>query len=408
MKHTTKFGRALRTTLLSGAVMAIALPAFAQQQAADDKLEEIVVTGSRIKTEGLVANSPITTISAEEIAFSQPVAAEEIIKQLPAVVPSIGPGTNNGSNGGASLDLRNLGEERTLVLMDGRRMTPFNLDGFVDTNVIPIALLERADLVTGGASAVYGADAVAGVVNFILKRDFEGMTVAGSYGMSDESDAKRFKGDITVGGSFDDNRGNIAMSIGYTDTQALLQGSRPTGLVSLSSTTGLPQGSGTDVPVQLSVASGGPGLTGVAGQINTTTGAIGPAGPGFNFQPVNLYQSPMERYQFTAIGRYELTDWAEVYTQALYTRSNVNTQLAESGSFLNVYQVPIGNPFIPTAARNQICAARGIPAAQCVVGNTTEVPITLGRRFVELGPRLNNFENKWFQYTLGVRGDIAE
>lgn len=409
MKHTTTFGRAFRTALLSGVVMAFAMPAVAQQQAASDdgKLEEIVVTGSRIKIEGLVSNSPITSISAEEISFSQPVAAEEIIKQLPAVVPSIGPGTNNGANGGATIDLRNLGEERSLVMMDGRRLTPFNLDGFVDTNVIPIALLERVDLVTGGASAVYGADAVAGVVNFMLKRDFEGTQVSGSYGMSDRSDAKRFKGDITMGGSFDDNRGNIAMSIGYTDTQALLQGSRPLGQTSLSSTTGLPQGSGTDVPV-VAIIAATPGNTGITGQINTATGAFGPLGPGFNFQPVNLYQSPLERYQFTAIGRYELTDWAEVYTQALYTRSDVNTQLAESGSFLNVFQVPIGNPFLPDPARQQICAARGIPAANCVVGNATEVPMTLGRRFTELGPRLNNFENKWFQYTIGVRGDIVD
>ena len=409
VKHTTMFGRALRTALMSSAVLAFAVPAIAQQQqaATDDRVEEIVVTGSRIKTKGLVANSPVTTISAEEIGLSQAVSAEEIIKMLPAVVPSLGPGTNNGSNGGAVLDLRNLGEERTLVLMDGRRMTPFNLDGVVDTNVIPISLLERVDLVTGGASAVYGADAVSGVVNFILKRNFEGVQVAGSYGMSDKSDAKRFKGDMTMGASFNDNRGNVAMSIGYTDTQPLYQGSRPLGRVSLGSNNGLPQGSGTDVPTRISVTPT-PGNTGVNGQINTTTGAVGPNGPGFNFQPDNLYQTPLERYQFTAIGRYELTDFAEVYMQGLYSRTNVDQQIAASGSFLNVYQVPIGNPFIPTATRNQICAARGITAANCVVGNATEVPMTLGRRFVELGPRFANFQNKWFQYTLGVRGDIVE
>lgn len=432
MKHSTIFARAFRTALLSGAVLAIAMPAFAQQQAAkSDRLEEIIVTGSRIKVAGLVSNSPVTTLSAEDIAFSQPVSAEEIIRQLPAIVPAIGPGTNNGANGGATIDLRNLGEERTLVLMDGRRMTPFNLDGLVDTNVIPVSLLERAELLTGSASAVYGADAVAGVVNFILKRDFEGVQVSGSYGMSDKSDAKRFKGDMTMGASFDDNRGNVAMSLGYTDAQGLSQGARPLsgtriptgnaaivaaypgatyfplGSTSMGSNNGLPQGSGTDVPTRIIVA---PilGATGVNGQINTATGAIGPNGPGFNFQPNNLFQTPLERYQFTAIGRYELTDYAEVYMQGLYSRTNVDAQLAESGSFLNVYQVPIGNPFLPTAARNQICAARGITAANCVVGNPTEVAMTLGRRFTELGPRFNNFQNKWFQYTVGVRGDIVE
>jgi outer membrane receptor protein involved in Fe transport len=375
------------------ASLAQAQPQSQQQTAA--AVEEIVVTGSRIRTEGLVANSPITTLTAEEMAFSQPVAAEEIVKMLPAVVPAIGPGTNNGANGGATVDLRNLGEERTLVLIDGRRITPFNLDGLVDTNVVPVALLERVDLVTGGASAVYGADAVSGVVNFVFKRNFEGIQASGSYGISDESDARRLRGDVTMGGNFADDRGNVAISVGYTDTQALLQGRRPLGKVSLSSTTGLPQGSGTDVPAVI-IVSPTPGNTGVTGKVNPATGLIGPLGSGFNFQPDNLYQSPIERYQFTALGSYDLTDWAEFYMQSLYTRSTVNTQLAASGTFLNVYQVPIGNPFIPQPMRNQICAARGIPAANCVAGNATEVPMTIGRRFTEFGPRLNEFQNKWF------------
>ncbi|MBM3515834.1 MAG: hypothetical protein FJX59_19280 [Alphaproteobacteria bacterium] len=218
------------------------------------EVEEIVVTGSRIKTEGLVANSPITTITAEEMNMGQPVSAEEIIKMLPAVVPAIGPGTNNGANGGATIDLRNLGEERTLVLLDGRRLTPFNLDGLVDTNVVPVQMLERADLVTGGDSAVYGADAVAGVVNFILKRNYEGVTASASYGVSDESDARRVRGDIIAGGNFADDRGSVMIGLGYTDSAALFQGRRPTGKVSLSSVTGNPQGSGTDRPSFFTIA----------------------------------------------------------------------------------------------------------------------------------------------------------
>lgn len=407
--NSTKLARVFRGALLTSAACISGGAVEAQQVAQAPAVEEIVITGSRIRIPGLESNSPITTISANEMNFGQPVAAEEIIKMLPAVVPALGPGTNNGANGGSTIDLRNLGEERTLVLIDGRRITPFNLDGLVDTNVVPVQMLERADLVTGGASAVYGADAVAGVVNFVMKRNFEGVTASASYGISSEGDASRWRGDIIMGGNFADDRGNVVVSVGYTDTEKLLQGDRPLGRFSLSSTNGAVQGSGTDVPAQLSVAptTGNPALS---GQINPATGLVGPAGSGFNFQPVNLYQAPIERYQFTSMGRYELTDWAEFYMQALYSRTNLDTQLAESGSFLNVFQVPIGNPYIPDGMRNQICTTRGIPGAQCVAGpaGTMEVPITIGRRFTELGPRLNDFKNKWFQYSLGFRGDITD
>lgn len=406
--NSFKPGRSFYLYLLSSVSCVTSLPVTAQQAPVIDT-EEIVVTGSRIRIPGLESNSPITTISAAEMNFSQPVAAEEILKMLPAVVPAIGPGTNNGANGGSTIDLRNLGSERTLVLLDGRRITPFDLNGLVDTNVIPVQLLERADLVTGGASAVYGADAVSGVVNFILKRNFEGLTASTSYGISDEWDASRKRADIIMGGNFADDRGNVVVSVGYTDTEKLLQGDRPLGMFSLSSTTGAVQGSGTDVPAQLSVTAT-PGNAALNGQINPTTGLVGPAGPGFNFQPVNLYQSPIERYQFSAMGHYDFTEWAEFYMQALYSRTDLNTQLAQSGSFLNVYQVPIGNPFIPAGMRNQVCATRGITPANCVAGpaGTTEVPMAIGRRFTELGPRLNDFKNKWFQYTLGFRGDITD
>src|SRR6202008_3830664 len=141
---------------------------------------------------------------------------EEFIKGLPVAVPSIGPGTNNGTSGGATIDLRGLGPNRTLVLINGRRMVPFSLDGTVDTNSIPIALLSRVDLVTGGASVVYGADAVSGVANFNLNRKFTGVDLTTSYGVSEEGDAKRRRTDLTLGAKLDDNRGNVVMSIGKT------------------------------------------------------------------------------------------------------------------------------------------------------------------------------------------------
>jgi outer membrane receptor protein involved in Fe transport len=162
-------------------------------------------------------DQPDFLVTAEEIKSSQPVAVEEFFKGLPGAVPAIGPGTNNGSAGGATIDLRGLGPNRTLVMINGRRLVPFNLNGTVDTNTIPIALLSRVDLLTGGASVAYGADAVAGVVNFNLKKNFTGIDVTTSYGgTTNDHDGKKKRTDLTMGANLDDGRGNVVLSIGKT------------------------------------------------------------------------------------------------------------------------------------------------------------------------------------------------
>jgi outer membrane receptor protein involved in Fe transport len=302
--------------------------------------------------------------------------------------------------------LRGLGPNRTLVLVNGRRVVPFDLLGTVDTNSIPIplALVDRFDVVTGGASAVYGADAVAGVVNFILKRNFEGLDLFASYGQSGHSDARRYRAEATMGTNVADGRGNIVLSVGYTETDPLLQGQRDFGKVALSSTTGLPQGSGTAVPLVINTPN--LGIPGGA-QIDPATGTFVPVYQTYNFNPTNFYVAPLRRTQGTALGHYELNEHAEAYAEMVYSKSDVFTQLASSGTFLNVFAVPIGNPYIPEPARQQLCAATGITAASCVAGNPTEINMSLGRRITELGPRANDFENSLFQYTLGVRGDLA-
>lgn len=365
--------------------------------------ERVDVTGSRIKTFDATSNSPITSVSSAEVNATQPAAVEEVIKSLPSAVPAIGPGTNNGTGGGATIDLRGLGSNRTLVLVNGRRMVPFNLSGSVDTNSIPVGMLDRIEIVTGGASAVYGADAVTGVVNFITKKKFNGIEFSTTYGTSGERDANRSRSDLVMGTSLDNGRGSVMLGLSKTKTDELLQGARPIGVSSLGSNNGLPQGSGTDVPSQFLGLPGGLGTR----QINPTTGELVAPGPGFNFNPVNYYVTPLDRQQFTALGNYTINDKAELYAELLYTRSDVLSNLAASGTFFNTYAVPIGNPFIPTAARAQLCAAFAIAPANCVVGNTTPVNLAIGRRFTELGPRIQNFENKTSQYTVGVKGSLA-
>jgi outer membrane receptor protein involved in Fe transport len=375
--------------------------AFAQDEGTPD-VKEIVVTGTRISLPGVTANSPVATVSAEEIQFRQPAAVEELVKSLPSVAPAVGPGVNNGAGGGATIDLRGMGPNRSLVLIDGRRVVPFNLLGSVDTNTIPLALLERFDLVTGGASAVYGADAVAGVANFILKRNFNGIELSSTYGSSDQSDAKRYRVDLTMGTDVADGRGNVAVSVGYTKTDELLQGDRPFSQVATSSTTGKPSGSGTGLPLIIGFPFSG------SRQLNPDTGSLDTNVVTYNTNPPNLFVSPLIRTQATAIGRYEIALHAEGYTQLPYNKNEVDTQLASSGTFLNVYQLPLNNPFLPDTARQQLCAASGIAPANCNASSTQEVPVQLGRRITELGPRLNDFETTMFQYTLGLRGDIVD
>lgn len=379
------------------------------QEAAPQKIESVQVTGTRITAPGTTSTSPISSITAEEIKSSQPVAVEEFVKALPAAVPSIGPGTNNGTAGAATVDLRGLGANRTLVLIDGRRFVPFNLNGTVDTNSVPVALLNRVDVLTGGASVAYGADAVAGVVDFKLKRNFSGIEIGTNYGGTTEyHDAKRKRTDLTIGANLDDGKGNVVLSLGKTTADPVTQGSRPYGVTSLSSTTGGISGSGTAIPGVFSVTQGTGGTTALSGnwQIDPASGKLIQPVVNYNTNPLNYYQTGLDRTQATALGNYKINDKADVYTNIFYTNSKVASTLAESGTFLNVFQVPIGNPYIPDAARQQICERRGIASANCVVGNTTIVPMTIGRRFVELGPRYNNFDNKTLQYTIGVKGDF--
>lgn len=388
---------------LGGALTVGALPAFAQ---AVDRVE---ITGTRIKTIGAVSNSPITSIAAAEINSSQPAAVEEVIRGMPAAVPAIGPGTNNGTNGTASIDLRGLGSNRNLVLMNGRRLVPATLGGSADTNAIPVALLERIDLVTGGASAVYGADAISGVVNFILKRNFQGVEASTTYGLSSQNDAKRHRNDFTMGANLADGRGNVVLSLSRTRTDPLTQGQRDYGMFQLDPTTGNAGGSTTSVP---NYYVGIPGRK--ASVLDPATGLLrdAVASDQYNFNPPNFYQTPLERTQITAIGHFTINEYAEAYAELFNNKSKVVANLAPTGSFTTAYQLPIGNPFLTAGVRSQLCAAfttqfpGGAADPNCVVGNATEVRLSLRRRFVELGPRINDFDNSSQQYTVGLKGVI--
>ncbi len=390
-----------------------AVSAFAQE-ASTEKLERIEITGSRIKSVGAESSSPITSVGKEDLAIKQPVAVEELVRGLPAAYPAIGPSINNGSNGTASIDLRGMGSNRTLVLINGRRFVPATLGGTVDTNAIPVSLLERVDLVTGGASAVYGADAVAGVVNFVTKRNFTGVEATTLYSTTKAGDGGRQKNDITIGANLPDGKGNVVLHIGTTKTDPVRLGDRDYATTVINSRTGAAGGfSQTAAPAVFQFPA--PASTTLSGDrvIDATTGLLraadGTVPPdGYNTNPPNYFETPLDRKQATALGYYRVNDNLEIYGDFFYNRSLVTLNLAPSGTFLQSFAVPIGNPYITPAVRTQLCAAYGITAANCVAGSagTTEVNVLIGRRFVEAGPRIYNYDNTSAQYTAGLRGDI--
>jgi outer membrane cobalamin receptor len=397
---------------LGGALLTSAAPSWAQSA------ERIEVTGSRIKSVGNTSSSPIASVGKVDIDTTQPVAVEELVRGLPSAYPAIGPNINNGSSGIASIDLRGMGTNRTLVLFNGKRMVPSDLRGVVDTNNVPVALLDRVDIVTGGASAVYGADAVAGVVNFVMKKNFSGVEASTLYSVSEKNDARRYKNDLTIGTNLADGRGNVAINIGTTRTQSLRLGDRDFSGTVISSSTGLPGGYSTNaVPAQWS------GLKGtLTGQqvIDSTTGLLRPTVPvlgngppdGYNTNPLNYFETPLTRTQVSGIARFSINEYAEAYSEIFHTRSNVTLNLAPSGTFGVALGIPIGNPYITPAVRAQICAAYpalfalGAADPKCVLGNATEFQAQIWRRFVEAGPRVYRYDNVTTQYTAGLRGAI--
>ncbi len=430
-------GTALSTLALLGAgliTFAVATPAMAQSTTAASEEEpagEIVVTGSRIASPNLEQSSPVVSFDAQEIARQAPTSVENMLRELPGSVIGIGDSINNGTNGTGALNLRGLGTNRNLVLLNSRRVVPSGLGNVTDLNNIPIAMLQRVDSFTGGAVTAYGADAIAGVVNFITRQDFSGLELTAQNGISERGDGNRLRLDMVMGANFDGGRGNVTLGLNYTNVKTVLQGKRDYGFVSLqstctgvdprrgvqcdSATAGVPQGSNTAVPASLffPVPSTGAFADAGGGRFDPATGTIVPGLSDFNFSPLNLFQTPLERYSLFAQGKYEVADNIEVYAEGFYSRNSVRLEIAPTGTFTNQFQVPLNNQFLTSAQRIQLCSfaqQSDVAIADCptAIANGTEIPIIAARRFVETGPRITTFNSNTFQITAGVRGKITD
>ncbi|RMF96154.1 MAG: TonB-dependent receptor, partial [Gammaproteobacteria bacterium] len=369
-------------------------------------MEEIFVTGSRIARSDLTANSPISIISSESLRVTNTVNVEEYLRKMPQFAQAIGRNSNNGNPGVSTLDLRNLGEERTLVLMDGRRLIPYDADGVVDVSMVPAALIERVEVITGGASSVYGADAVAGVVNFIMKKDFEGIEFNGSAGITEEGDGNVYDFAVTFGGNFADGRGNLVFSAGFTKQDGVTQGEREFGVEALDDLLN-PVGSFT-TPQGTAFDSSFPGDTeGGLTQFDPNGNTV-PFSQTFNFNPFNLYQTPVRRWTLTSIGHYDVTDDIELFARASFSNSRVDTIIAPSGTFFESFSLSyLTNPFLGPGAVARFTQVDNAETDPSTAGDGI-VDILLGRRLVEVGTRNSNYENTAYQIVSGLKGEFAD
>jgi outer membrane receptor protein involved in Fe transport len=444
MKSTNPIVQRTITQILSGvAILSVAAPAMAQ-----NTLEEVTVTGTRIAKPDAVSTSPITTVTAETLEQLNTVNLESQLRQLPQFLPGSTEFINNGNPGAATINLRGLGSNRTLVLMDGKRLPPFGTSGAVDINLIPAPIIERIDIVTGGASAVYGSDAVSGVVNFITKKDFEGVEVGANISQYGEGDGQVVSASMTAGSAFADDRGSAIISFGYTKRDEVLQGDRPYSNFNLFAADGYRyagnwyQYSSDIFGADRRLGSSNAGtsraaIRNAAGGFSTRhftpdgnlvpTAGLGQYAPNasFNYNPYNYFQVPQERWQAFASAEYDISDSVRAYGRVFAVNSSVPTQLASSAFFggsTSTFKVNLDNPFLTAAQRTALITAYNNEAAFPIAGQpahgvfdpaaapgTQLVTVNgLRRRLIELGPRVGISESKTLQLTAGVEGDIGD
>jgi iron complex outermembrane receptor protein len=382
--------------------------AAAQEDAAG---ADVVVTGSRVARPDLSASVPVAVISEELVQQTGAANLQDVLAELPSVGQNLSRTSTNFSttgNGVASVNLRNLGSARTLVLVDGRRFVA-GLPGtsIVDLNTIPTDLVERIDVVTGGASAVYGSEAIAGVVNFILRDDFDGLRVRSQGTISDEGDAGRQYVSATLGKNFGDGRGNVTLYGQYDRDEGLR--SRNRGF------------SAVDIPNRSSFAS--QGLFSPDGSFATGSSTFtfdgqnnlinyrGANIDGYNRNADRYLAVPVERYLATGLAHYELTDGVTAFVEAEYakskSRSRLEPQAVANTDLTNpdgsTYAgIPLTNPFIPAGIRAQINALNSDADPD---NDVSALPFR--RRSNDIFDRSNRNDRELWRAVVGLKGDVS-
>lgn len=444
-----------RTSLAASLAIGIvfgAAPAFAQTATAaagEEAAEAIVVTGSRIARRDLETAAPLAVVSGEEFRNFGAVNVESIINTLPQVVPGTTAFSNNPGGGVATLDLRGLGETRTSVLVNGRRWMFYNPSQVVDLNTIPAFLTESIETITGGASAIYGSDAISGVVNFKLK-NLEGFQGNVTQNITERGDGQRLDMNIAFGGTFADGRGHATVYASYFNRKPIFQGQRSfsqSAFADNATATGFTSGGSATVPggrfavaptSTVAAGNGNPEVvlprgvgafgTALGGIFDTPTSTARPflSGDLYNYAPVNYLMVPQERYLFGGYADYEIAKGITAYMEVAFVQNDVKAQLASTpiaGTF-NLRLATIA-PFLNAAdntllqqidtnetAINAARAANGLTplfAGVSAPANAAGViSATVARRVTDINARINNDSRNAFRVLAGVRGDIGE
>jgi iron complex outermembrane receptor protein len=460
--------------LLTGVVMGAASSAFAQDQGASsvEEVDEVVVTGSRIARDVATdASTPLAVISSDEIKLSGSMNVDKVLSDQPQFVQA----TNGGATantvpagsaaGAAYVNLRGFGPARSLTLVNGRRFAIFGPEQITDLNTIPTALIDRTEVVTGGSSAVYGSDAITGVVNFVMKDDFEGVQAGGNYSFDSATSTPTRNFDLTLGGNFGEGRGNAVVSLNYYKREGFTRAERgewaelPYGEACVtadswsdsligtangssaancansggrmgfvfSGSGDIPNGRFTLTPAQLANAgiSGALTAAGLAGlgangytfnDAGTTPRLVNRPADDFNLTQFNYLQVPQERWMLNAFTHFDFTEKATGYMEFHFSNNRVDQQLTQSnlnGTFL----INTNNPYLSPQMQALLVAMDNAETGTVSLpqGGITQINnpmdgfagLNLGRRLVELPYRHNVDDHNVWRVAGGLRGDLG-
>ena len=436
------------------AAAAAASTAALSQGAADTtgtgkELEEIVITGTRIQASpNEVSAAPIATITAADIAETGLVRVEDILNRLPQFVAGNNSGQSISSDGTATVSLRGLGSERTLVLINGRRMQPGGSVDYVssaDIDQIPAAMIERVDVLTGGASSTYGADAVAGVVNFIMNTHFEGVKLDFDYGFNQHSNnndiAKSalqaanipvpggFTGgqnrdwSFVAGSNFADGKGNATVYGTYLNTSPVVGNQLDYAACTLNSALSAPKpgqpwnpvtcgGSATNATgyfLLLGATASSDFATLVDGTVDKTTGLFRryTAADAYNYGDLSYAQREAQRYTAGAFVNYDVNENINVYSETMYALNTSTAQYGPSGMFTSAQSISCSNPLLTPSELAALCAPENIAANQAIFGGTDDrITLYAARRSVESGGRTDNYSSNSIREVIGTKGNI--
>lgn len=393
-----------------------------QQDQQPVQLTTVTVTGTRIQSQTVTESSPITEIEAEEFQYSGATRVEDLVNQFPQMSPAFDSMNNNPSLGYPTVNLRGLGANRTLTLVNGLRLAP-GASELRDISIVPTSIVRRVDLLTGGASAVYGADAVAGVVNFILDDEFEGVSVtAGWSGYQHNNDNEYIQGlmdkrsfdyptgssgfggisrniDVAMGGYFADGRGHGMAWATYRENQALFQGERDYSSCALNNSGTACGGSATNAAGDFYVFqfdADGDFLGGTSASVNPDGSFADHYGAPYNYAPANYYQRPDQRRTFGAQFKLEINENFIPYAETMFINKRDAVELAPSGAFFTLVDpIECDDPLIGT-----MCSDLGFDTS-------LPVGVYVAKRNVEGGPRHTDSDTTQYRIVAGLGGAIG-